>query len=99
MPKFPLSMTQSIKDYPVVLYAQKAYHIPKVEAIYYKVEGDTISLWTQVQVDDRQTRDALYHIEADLEITFPDCLFDFYIFAAEGNDLLSEFVKVERWQI
>ena len=93
------STSTSIKDYPVVLYAQKAYHLPEVDAIYYKVEGNTIFLWAQVQTDNRQTRDALYHIEADLETTFPDCLFDFYIFVSAGNDLLSEFVKVERWQI
>ena len=93
------SIPKFIKYYPVVLYAQKAYHLPTVEAIYYKVEGDVIFLWTQVKADNRQTRDALYHIEANIETTFPDCLFDFYIFAATGNELLSEFVKVERWQI
>ena len=93
------SAPRLITSYPVVLYAQKAYQMPTVEAVFYKISGDVIFLWTQVQADDRQTRDALYHIEAELEATFPDCLFDFYIFASPGDDVVSEFTKVEKWQI
>jgi len=99
MPQTVTALRGAIREYPAVLYAQKAYQILQVEAIYYKTEGDVIYLWTQVNIDQRDIRDSLYRIEENIETSFPEALFDFYIFAGDGKELSQEFTVIEPWQI